>query len=65
MVITISGYSEHECVVECERGGKKADEYRTRIGKGIVTKSDLFTVMEEIADFVNNELNEECFFEVL
>lgn len=65
MVITISGYSGREVTVECTQGGKKADEYRTRIGNGLVAKGNLFSAMEEIADFINNELNEECFFEVM
>lgn len=64
MVITISGANGREVTVECTQGGKKAEQYRTRIGNGRVAKGNLFTVMEEIADFVNNELNEECFFEV-
>lgn len=65
MVITISNYSGRECFVECTQGGKKAEEYRTRFGSGQVSKGNLFSAMEEIADFVNNELKEECMFEVM
>ncbi len=65
MVITISSYSGRECTVECTQGGKKADKYRTRFGNGLVAKGNLFSAMEEIADYINNELNEECFFEVM
>lgn len=64
MVITIDGYSDREVMVTCEQGGKKADEYRKRFGNGRCEKGNLYSVMEEIADFINNELNEECFFEV-
>ena len=65
MVITISNYSERECFVECTQGGKKAEEYRTRFRNNQISKGNLFSAMEEIADFVNNKLKEECFFEVL
>ena len=65
MIITISGLGGREVVVSCEQGGEKANEYRTRFGKGRVAKGNLFDVMEEIADFINNELEDECLFEVV
>ena len=65
MVITISGLDGREVVVSCEQGGKPANEYRTRFGKCRVAKGNLFDAMEEIAFFINNELKDDCLFEVV
>lgn len=65
MIITITKHNGIECWIECEQGGAKAEEYNKRIGKGRVSNGNLFTAMVGIADFVNNELKEECLFEVV
>ena len=61
MVITIAK-TRNEQLLVTSNSTKFTDKYDSVVL--VIPKTNLFEVMTELADWSNNELNEECIFEV-
>ena len=67
MVIALNwGYNKESVFISFSQGHSyEREEFIKEFGKEIkCKKSEVFPMMDKIADFVNNELGEECLFEV-
>ena len=65
MVISIwGGYSNDYVIFGTTGFSPEAQMFKQKWGKITVATKDVYKMICDIADYVNNELGEECLFEV-